>query len=220
MYEELIKGKKLNTEKLLAYGFKKEGGHYRYTLAIMSGEFRLTVDVDEKGSLDTNLKESETGENYVLYKTHAVGEYIGAVRSAVNERLQAIVDACYDASVFRFPQTLRLIDYVTHRYGDALEYLWPKTPDCAIWRRKDNARWYGVIMTIDRFKITGDGQEKVEIIDLKVDRNKMEELLAQPAVYPGWHMNKKHWITIILDDSLSDEALIRYLDRSYELAQR
>ena len=57
-----------------------------------------------------------------------------------------------------------------------------------------------------------------ESINLKVDPE--QGLLLResyPAVQPGFHMNKKHWITVILDGSVSDKLLIQWIDQSYKL---
>ncbi|HEV7332551.1 MAG TPA: MmcQ/YjbR family DNA-binding protein [Flavisolibacter sp.] len=38
-----------------------------------------------------------------------------------------------------------------------------------------------------------------------------------PSVLPGYHMNKKHWNTIIVDGSVSDKLLQQWIDASYDL---
>ena len=38
-----------------------------------------------------------------------------------------------------------------------------------------------------------------------------------PCVLPGYHMNKKHWNTIIVDGSVSDGLLQQWIDDSYQL---
>ena len=40
---------------------------------------------------------------------------------------------------------------------------------------------------------------------------------AFPSVIPGWHQNKEHWNTIILDGSIPDEDIRRMIAESYEL---
>lgn len=40
---------------------------------------------------------------------------------------------------------------------------------------------------------------------------------AFPSVIPGWHQNKDHWNTIILDGSIPDEAVRKMIAESYEL---
>ncbi|MEO0708062.1 MAG: MmcQ/YjbR family DNA-binding protein [Cyanobacteria bacterium J06649_5] len=37
------------------------------------------------------------------------------------------------------------------------------------------------------------------------------------AIAPGYHMNKKHWITISLTDEIPDDMLIDLVNKSYEL---
>ena len=55
-------------------------------------------------------------------------------------------------------------------------------------------------------------------INLKCDPEHAEALRAMyPAVLPGYHMHKRHWNTVILDDSLPEDLLIEMVDDSYDL---
>jgi predicted DNA-binding protein (MmcQ/YjbR family) len=55
-------------------------------------------------------------------------------------------------------------------------------------------------------------------INLKCDPEKAIELREQfPAVIPGYHMNKTHWNTIIIDGSIPDKLLYQWIDDSYDL---
>lgn len=40
---------------------------------------------------------------------------------------------------------------------------------------------------------------------------------SYPAVIPGYHMNKKHWNTVILDGSVADAQLVQWINTSYQL---
>ena len=58
-----------------------------------------------------------------------------------------------------------------------------------------------------------------ESINLKCDPDKAVELREQyPAVIPGYHMNKTHWNTVIIDGSVSDKLIFEWVNDSYELA--
>ena len=60
--------------------------------------------------------------------------------------------------------------------------------------------------------------EKFESFNVKCDPELAVQLREQyPAVIPGWHMNKKHWNTIILDGSLSDNELKKWIKHSYDM---
>lgn len=55
-------------------------------------------------------------------------------------------------------------------------------------------------------------------VNLKGEPEWNELLRAEhEAVVPGWHMNKRHWNTVVLDGSLPDALVLELLDRSYEL---
>jgi predicted DNA-binding protein (MmcQ/YjbR family) len=55
-------------------------------------------------------------------------------------------------------------------------------------------------------------------VSLKCEPSLAEALRAEhAAVRAGYHLNKRHWITVTLDDSLPDELLLGLLEDSYEL---
>ncbi|HCR53868.1 MAG TPA: MmcQ-like protein [Cytophagales bacterium] len=41
-----------------------------------------------------------------------------------------------------------------------------------------------------------------------------------PSVQPGYHMNKKHWITVIMDGSIPDREIKAWIDESYNLVTK
>jgi predicted DNA-binding protein (MmcQ/YjbR family) len=55
-------------------------------------------------------------------------------------------------------------------------------------------------------------------VSLKCEPSLAEALRAEhSAVQPGYHLNKRHWITVTLDGSLPDELVVGLLEDSYEL---
>ena len=218
MFEDIFLRKKAVPEKLAAYGFQKIRGGYRYGTNILDNAFALEITVGKGIVPDTKLTEIAAGEEYVLYKTDAVGTFVGEVRAAVTNILQDIADCCYETAVFKAEQSVALIAYVREKYGDELEYLWDKFPDNAVWRRKDNEKWYGALLSVSRRKLGLPSDEIVEIIDLRTEPEAMVNLIDNSRFFPGWHMNKKHWYTIILDGTVSTDEICRRVDESYLLA--
>ena len=102
--------------------------------------------------------------------------------------------------------------------GENMGMSWKRSSDNAILRRKDTGKWYAAILTVAKSKLGIDSGEVVEIIDLRVKPEKLEALLQNDNYYPGWHMNKKSWYTIILDGSVDTEEICRGIDESYRLA--
>ena len=70
------------------------------------------------------------------------------------------------------------------------------------------------------FAITPLDEEDFRV-NLKYMPDEIEELRASfPEVIPGWHMNKKHWNTVIFEGDMSDEELKNLIDISYDLVVR
>lgn len=74
------------------------------------------------------------------------------------------------------------------------------------------------------FKVMGKmyaltGLEKRPLsVNLKCDPERATELRAQyPAITPGYHMNKKHWNTVLCDGSIPKALLLELTDHSYDL---
>lgn len=220
MFEDIFKWKKRNIEKMSAYGFVRKDGKWVYETNIMDSAFRLYVFAAENGDVDTNLIEIENDEPYVLYKTNASGTFVGEIRSAIEAVLTDIANACYDPSVFKSKQAQMAIEYVRKKYGDELEFLWSKSPNNAVWRRKDSQKWYGAILTVNGRKIGLDIDKTVEIIDLRMKPENRIDLLSREHYYPGWHMNKKSWYTLVLDDGIADEEINLRITESYDLAKK
>jgi predicted DNA-binding protein (MmcQ/YjbR family) len=58
-------------------------------------------------------------------------------------------------------------------------------------------------------------------INLKCDPDKSEALRAlYPSIIPGYHMNKRHWNSVILDGSIPQEVVLEMIDESYDLVVR
>ncbi|GHN02796.1 hypothetical protein WSM22_42850 [Cytophagales bacterium WSM2-2] len=57
-------------------------------------------------------------------------------------------------------------------------------------------------------------------VNLKCDPEKAVQLREEhDAVQPGYHMNKKHWNTVVNDRSVPDKLLKEWIDHSYELVK-
>lgn len=119
---------------------------------------------------------------------------------------------------FKSPQARELIKYVATQYGRELEFLWPRTPENAIWRRGDNDKWFGILLTVKKSKIEPGDDTPVEILDIRCTPDMLDFVVDGKNIFPGWHMNKRNWITIILDGRMPMPQIESLLDNSYEIA--
>ena len=100
-----------------------------------------------------------------------------------------------------------IFQYVKEQYGTEPEYLWKKDPDSAVLRHK-NGKWYAIIMAVEKETLG---------LDVKCDPDLVGMLIQTYGFLPGYHMNKRHWITILLDESVSEAKTLDFLDMSYDL---
>lgn len=221
MTHTIFKNKSANFSKLLNYGFILKDNVYSYTQEIVDGQFNLEVIIDSSGKIKTKITDSDTGDEYVLHLTeNAIGAFVGKVRTESANILQAIADTCFESSLFQNQITAQVIEYVQKKYDCYPEFLWEKTPNNAIFRRKDNAKWYIVLLQISQRKIGLDRDEIVDIIDVRCKPEEINSLLDGKKYFPGYHMNKQHWLTICLDGSVDIQEVCARIDNSYILAKK
>ncbi len=109
-----------------------------------------------------------------------------------------------------------IYEYVKKQYGTVPEYLWKESPESAVLRHK-NGKWYAVLMQVEKSKLGLEGDTKVDILDVKCDADMVGLLTQTYGFLPGYHMNKKYWITMLLDGTVSEAKILDFLDMSYDL---
>ena len=215
---EIFKAYQFNSKKAKEYGFIENQGVWTYSSTILQGDFLMMVTVED-GDLSFQVYDQETGELYPQVHMESMrGTFVGTVREACLEVLYSIRKACFEVQEFLCPQTKRIMAFVQEKYGNQLEYLWEKSPDTAVLRHEDNQKWYAILMRIpwDRLDKGRDGL--VEAVNLKHDQ--VADLLSQNGIYPAFHMNKRYWISLPLDDTLSDEQILELFERSWFLTSK
>lgn len=216
--EYVFKKKCINYKKLLEYGFIVDENKYFYRCGIIDNQFEVQVNISEK---EQNSKVIDTYDNseYALVDVEtATGEFVGKVRDEYEKIIDDIIEKCTSKEVFKSSQSKEIIEYISKKYGDELEFLWEKFDDNAIWRNKQNNKWYGALLTVAENKL-GEGSDKIiEILDLRYQKEEIEKIVDSKKIFPGYHMNKKSWITIKMDNSVDTKKICDFIDNSYNLA--
>lgn len=219
--KRIFQYKSVNLDKLAAYGFSKKADRYSYQTTLSGSGFDMTVAVTEQGEVTASVVDPVLNEPYTLHLVDgAAGSFVGGVKLEYEQVLTEIAEKCFDPEIFQSGQAKEVIAYVKEKYDDELEYLWKKSPNNAILRRKDKGKWYAVFLTISRRKLGFDSDEIAEIIDLRMKPEEVENKVDGRKILPGYHMNKKHWITICFDGTVSLEEICALIDESYKLAVR
>ena len=208
-----------NAEKLLQYGFERDGENFIRREKILN-DMTLTITIAAGGNVATKIIDAD-GEPYTLHLVEgASGNFVGNVRAEYERILKNISEQCFDKETFKSAQASRLADYIREHFDDAPEFLWEKYPNFAVFRRKDNRKWYAVIMNVPKNKLELDGAEEIEIVDLRIAPAELDRIVDGEKYFRGWHMNKKSWLTLRLDETLPFEEISARLEESYRLAKK
>lgn len=110
-----------------------------------------------------------------------------------------------------------IFKYIEEKYNVTPEYLFLRSPDCAVFRNKKNNKWFGIIMNIEKRKIGINEEGSIDIINLKGEPEFNSILRSQNHIIAAYHMNKKHWISVLLNHDFPITDLFEMIDWSYDL---
>ena len=85
--------------------------------------------------------------------------------------------------------------------------------------RNISGKWYAVFMRVSRQRLGLEGTGDVDVMDVKIDPDLAAVLVQAEGFLPGYHMNKRYWITVVLDGSVREEKALDLLDMSYDLVE-
>lgn len=211
-----LENRKIIVKSLNDYGFILENNIYKYEKYIMNNEFKIIVIVENDKMFSKVIEVLFDDEYLMLDIETSTGEYVGKIRDEYNNIIKDIIDKCTYKDVYKSKQTIKIIDYVRKKYHDELEFLWDD--ENAIWRNKKRKKWYAVLMVLSENKINGNSTDKIEVINLRYQKNLINDLIDNRKFFPGFHMNKNNWITIKLDGSVAIKEIYELLDNSYNIS--
>ncbi|MCR4671763.1 MAG: MmcQ/YjbR family DNA-binding protein [Lachnospiraceae bacterium] len=112
----------------------------------------------------------------------------------------------------------KVCGYVKKEYGSEPEYLWNRFPDYSVFRHEDNRKWFGLIMDVPRVNLGLAGEERVDILNVKLDDPVFADMLVQQEGYlRGYHISKGNWISILLDGTVPFEEICGLIDLSFRV---
>ena len=109
--------------------------------------------------------------------------------------------------------------YIAEVYSTQGESPWAQSPTNTVFRHRHNRKWFALIMDIPREKLVLPGGKIISVVNVKCDPRLIGSFREEPGIFPAYHMNKAHWLTVALDGSADGEKLKFLLDMSYELTK-
>ena len=215
MEETIINRYSIDENRLLEYGFNSD---YVYTVDILDNTFRVIITyVDKK--ITGKIIDLSFDEEYTNFRIERSGEFNLKIRSEYERILLDIRDKTCTKRTYIYDQANRIDKYIFSKYDVAADFPFKSSPYHGVYRNKDN-KWFGILMDIPFNKIDKNKDGLIEVINVKINLNDKDNLLKIEGIYEAYHMNKKSWISIILDDTLSDDLISELIDNSYKLVTK
>ena len=98
----------------------------------------------------------------------------------------------------------QFLEYCLKTYGTSPDYPFDDLFETAVLRHGDNQRQYALVMRVSRRKFGFDSNEVIDVVNLKLPTEMFGSFGEADGVYPAYHMNKLHWISVLLPDAPDD----------------
>ena len=96
------------------------------------------------------------------------------------------------------------LEYCLKAYGTSPDYPFDDWMESAVLRHANNKKWYAIVLRVSRRKFGFDSDEVIDVVNLKLPTEMFGSFGAADGVYPAYHMNKLHWISVLLPDAPDD----------------
>ena len=98
----------------------------------------------------------------------------------------------------------KFLEYCADTYGTLPDYPFDEDSITAVLRHPDNRKWYAIVMRVSRRKFGFESEEVIDVVNLKLPIEMFGSFGTSDGVYPAYHMNKLHWISVLLPDANED----------------
>ena len=214
-YNELFDKNIFNSKLAIAYGFSKVRDYYILQSDIDMENFNVIVKIG-KDSFEVNVIELPFNEEYVLFNvSDSKGKFVSKIRKKVNELIDDIVKNCFKSLDYR----KILLDYVKEKYGTIPEEPWEDNNHATI-KTTNSKKWYGIFIYLPYKTLGLDKSGKIDVLNVKLNPELIESLIDKKHFFPAYHMNKKYWITILLDSDMDLDLIKSLIDESFKLVEK
>lgn len=219
--EKLFERKRFVMDQLLKYGFKKKVNEYVYETDFMEGDFHAIITVSEKGNVAGKVIDVMNEEEYAQLRMEKLnGAYIRHVRKEYENLLNKIAGVCCTTVLFASEQANRITQMILKKYDIHPDFPWEQNQyqRHGVFRHIDSKKWFALIMNIKLDALLKDNNKStVDVINLKINSQESSVLTTVKGIYPAYHMNHKNWISVVLNETVFDDEVMKLIDTSFSL---
>lgn len=204
----------INEEALINYGFTKIEEEYYLKKDLENNNFYVRFIITNN-IFDVRVFDANDEEYLPFYIKNAIGSFNVKIKKEVEWLIKDVINNCFDFTSIKE----ELLLYIKQKYNTMPEYPWKKDPASATIKTQTN-KWYGLIMNIPYKYLKIEKEGKIDVLNVKNTPEKIKNLIDFKHYFPAYHMNKKYWISILLDRTIELSTVTKLLDESYEIVNR
>ena len=207
-------GQPLSQATLAEWGF--ENGQARYVL--VEGEFELGMTLSDQ-ELELVVYDLAMEEPYTLFE---VASASGALVTALRQQVDDILNRILGQQIQDNPLVERLVDHVATTYGLAPAHPFKRHPEIIGFKVPTVDKLFGIFLPVDycRLDKTSTRTDQVLVLNLKGQPEHIVERIDNERYFPAYHMNKRHWFSLLLDAQTDWDQLTSLLAESYRLVKK
>ena len=223
---DVLAKKRVLFSKLAEAGFIEaadgEDKEWRYEETFMNGDLKSLISVDADGRVTCSVVDTDTGDDYLPMNVEAYsGTYVGEAREEYRTLLERIAGRCFGDVPFASDQANRIASAIEREFGAMPEHPFSKD-EGAVFRHMNTGKWFAIDMCIRRGKLDDPhpyrtADDMIDVMNVKIYPDALDDLLKEPGICRCYHMNKKMWVTLTMDDRLADERVMELVRKSYDL---
>ena len=111
--------------------------------------------------------------------------------------------------------------YILDTYGVEPDYPFASSPETASFRNPRNKKWFALLLGgLSKRRLGLQEDEEADVLNLKCDPIMTFSLIDNQKIFHAYHMNKEHWISVLLGSPITMEELSFLVDMSYRLVDK
>ena len=216
-YNQIFDTQIFNPVKAEKFGFKmNQEDCYEWETLLEGYDLILTVVIG-KQQCNIRVLTLPDREPYELFEVvSSEGPFVTEIRNKVADTLYDIRQQCFDSKSTRDA----VLSYCADMYNTKPENPWDKYPAYCTLKTAKSDKWYAIVMDIPQSSLGLDSKAVVDVLNVKVNPERIKELIDYQHFFPAYHMNKKYWISILLDHLVDMKLVQKLIDESYGLVEK
>ena len=109
--------------------------------------------------------------------------------------------------------------HILEKYGVIGDNPFEEYDSTLVFRHTSNRKWFALLMTISKRKLGLSSDDKIDVVNVKCPQEIIDSMWQENGIFPAYHMNRAHWLSLALDGSVDNHTIEWLLDLSYDLTK-